>query len=141
MRREDVAVLVEPDGVLFAGDIVQNGRIPFIGSATVSTTHWLAELAAVAKMKPRFIVPGHGRTSTDPDAAIAFTRGYLEYLRKTMGKAVADWVPFDQAYQQTDWSRYSGLPTFDAINRGNAYRVFLEMEAEAFGPGSQGGAK
>jgi glyoxylase-like metal-dependent hydrolase (beta-lactamase superfamily II) len=131
--QSDSMMLVSPDAVLFAGDIVQNGRIPFIGSATVSTRHWLTELAAVAAMKPRFIIPGHGQPSTDAEAAIAFTRGYLEYLRTTMGKAVAQWQDFDQAYRGTDWSSYSALPTFDAINRGNAYRVFLEMEAEAFG--------
>lgn len=137
--QSDSMMLVSPDGVLFAGDIVQNGRIPFIGSATVSTTHWLEQLAAVAKMKPRFIIPGHGQPSTDPEAAIAFTRGYVQYLRQAMGKAVAQWQDFDTAYAHVDWSKYSGLPAFDAINRGNAYRVFLELEAETFGSGTGSG--
>ena len=138
--QSDSMMLVVPDGVLFAGDIVQNGRIPFISSATVSTTHWLGQLAAVMKMKPRFIIPGHGQPSTDPQAAITFTRGYLQYLRQAMGKAVAQWQDFDTAYASTDWSRYSGLPAFDAINRGNVYRVFLEMEAETFAPSTRSGA-
>ncbi len=130
--QSDSMMMVEPDGVLFAGDVVQNSRIPFIGSATVSTQHWLMELNAIAALKPRFIIPGHGHPSTDVIAALDFTRGYLEFLRKQMGQAVANWSDFDTAYQQVDWSKYRGLPAFDAINKGNAYRVFLEMEANAF---------
>ena len=49
-----------------------------------------------------------------------------------MRKAVADFVPFDEAYEATDWSDYRDLPAFDASNRGNAYRIYLEMEAESF---------
>jgi hypothetical protein len=47
-----------------------------------------------------------------------------------MRKAVADFVPFDEAYEAVDWSRYRHLPAFAASNRGNAYRIYLEMEAE-----------
>ena len=49
-----------------------------------------------------------------------------------MRKAVQNFVPFDEAYAATDWSRYKDLPAFDASNRGNAYRIYLEMEAESF---------
>ncbi len=46
-----------------------------------------------------------------------------------MRKAVNDFVPFDEAYARTDWSDYQGMPAFAASNRGNAYRIYLEMEA------------
>ncbi len=61
----DMMMMVEPDGVLFAGDIVQNGRIPFMNSDDVSTTQWLNALSEVEKLDPKFIIPGHGRTSTE----------------------------------------------------------------------------
>ena len=48
------------------------------------------------------------------------------------GKAAADWADFDIAYAQTDWSKYRNIPAFDANNRGNAYRIFLEMERSEF---------
>lgn len=132
--QSDSMMLVEPDGVLFAGDVVQNSRIPFIGSATVSTQHWLKELDVIAALKPRFIIPGHGQPSTDVAAAIEFTRRYLIFLRTQMSRAVSSWTDFNTVYQQVDWSKYRDLPAFDAINKGNAYRVFLEMEAEMFSP-------
>ena len=31
-----------------------------------------------------------------------------------MGKAAEDWVDFDAAYQQTDWSKYKDMPAFEA---------------------------
>jgi glyoxylase-like metal-dependent hydrolase (beta-lactamase superfamily II) len=128
----DVMMMVEPDGVLFAGDIVQNGRIPFMNSDDVSTTQWLAVLEEVEKLGPKFIVPGHGRTSTEAKQAIAFTRDYIEYLRDTMAAAVRNWTDFDVAYRGADWAKYRDMPAFASNNRGNAYRIFLELEQSQF---------
>ena len=77
----DMMMMVEPDGVLFAGDIVQNGRIPFMNSDDVDTANWLRALDEVATLDPKFIIPGHGRPSTAAKQAIAFTRDYIEYAR------------------------------------------------------------
>jgi hypothetical protein len=49
-----------------------------------------------------------------------------------MGQAAQDWVDFDAAYDRTDWSKYKDMPAFEANNRGNAYRIFLEMEQAQF---------
>jgi glyoxylase-like metal-dependent hydrolase (beta-lactamase superfamily II) len=129
----DMMMMVEPDGVLFAGDIVQNGRIPFMNSDDVDTKQWLNALTVVEKLDPKFIIPGHGRPSTKAREAIAFTRDYIVYVRAAMRKAVESWTDFDVAYKQTDWSKYAGMPAFDSNNRGNAYRIFLELEQNQFG--------
>jgi glyoxylase-like metal-dependent hydrolase (beta-lactamase superfamily II) len=128
----DMMMLVEPDGVLFAGDIVQNGRIPHMNSDDVSTTQWLAALGEVEMLDPKFIIPGHGKASTAAKQAIAFTRDYIQYVRNAMTKAVQDWTDFDVAYDQTDWSMYKDMPAFNANNRGNAYRIYLELEQSQF---------
>jgi glyoxylase-like metal-dependent hydrolase (beta-lactamase superfamily II) len=128
----DIMMMVEPDGVLFAGDIVQNGRIPFMNSDDVSTVHWLHALDEVAKLDPKFIIPGHGRTSTEAKQAIAFTRDYIQYLRDKMAAAVQNWTDFDVAYDQADWSKYPEMPAFGSNNRGNAYRIYLELEQSRF---------
>ena len=52
------------------------------------------------------------------------------YLRETMGRAVADLEPFDEAYAKTDWSRFRALPAFEQANRINAYGTYLTMERE-----------
>jgi hypothetical protein len=49
---------------------------------------------------------------------------------------VESWTDFDGAYQETDWSKYKDMPAFSSNNRGNAYRIFLEMEQSRFKDGS-----
>ena len=131
----DMMMLVEPDGVLFAGDVVQNGRVPFMNSDDVDTRNWLRGLNEVEKLNPNFIIPGHGKASTAAREAIAFTRSYIEYVRAAMQRAVESWTDFDAAYRQTDWSAYDKLPAFESNNRGNAYRIFLDLEQAQFGKG------
>jgi glyoxylase-like metal-dependent hydrolase (beta-lactamase superfamily II) len=130
----DSIMLVKDYGVLFSGDVIYKGRVPFLDSPETDISHWLQDLDYLSKMKPppRFVIPGHGTPSNDVRQAITTTRDYLEYVRDAMRKAANDFVPFDEAYEATDWSKYSDMPAFDASNRGNAYRIYLEMEAELF---------
>jgi hypothetical protein len=92
----------------------------------------LAALNEVLKLNPQFIVPGHGKPSSEAREAITFTRDYIAYVREAMSKAVENWVEFETAYKDTDWSKYKDLPAFDSINKGNAYRIFLDLEAKNF---------
>lgn len=71
-----------------------------------------------------------GRTATGSVEAIAFTDTHIRFVRRKIDEAVAEWTEFDAAYKTTDWGPYRGIPAFGASNRGNAYRVFLEIEAE-----------
>lgn len=131
---DDTLMVVTRHGVVFSGDLVFSGRLPFLGGDEVDTRRWLEGLRYLESLEPapRFVIPGHGAASADPAGAIAFTRDYIEYLRAEMGKAVEALSDFDTAYRDTDWSEYENVPTFDAANRGNAYRVYLDMEAEQF---------
>ncbi len=128
---EDVMLFVENDRVLLAGDLYFSGRLPFVGNA--NSKRWLAAMDLIAPLQPRAVIPGHGAASTNPAPDIALTREYLQYLRETMGRAVQDLRSFDEAYAQTDWSRFAKLPAFDAANRINAYGTYLRMEQEALG--------
>ena len=76
------------------------------------------------------VIPGHGEASHEARKDMELTRSYLIYLRKTMGQAAQDMVPFDQAYKDTDWTDWEALPLFKAANRMNAYNTYLLMEHE-----------
>lgn len=128
---EDLTLTVEEDGVVFCGDILFAGRIPFVGNA--DSRRWLAAIDAVAALHPRILVTGHGPHSSDAAADLSLTGDYLRFLREKMGRAVADMVPFDEAYAQTDWGRFRALPAFDAANRINAYGTYLTLERESLG--------
>ncbi len=130
---DDLLMMVVEDRVLFAGDLVFAGRVPFVGTA--DSRGWLRALDTIIPMKPLVVVPGHGPASRDVERDLALTRDYLAYLRAMMGKAVADLDSFDEAYARTDWSRFAALPAFDAANRINAYGTYLLMEQEALKDG------
>ncbi|MEQ1437913.1 MBL fold metallo-hydrolase [Fontimonas sp. SYSU GA230001] len=129
---EDLSMLVLPDGVLFTGDLVFAGRIPFLGDA--DSAGWLAALDKLADPRARVLVPGHGTASTDAQAALRLTRDYLLDLRAQMRQAVADLLPFDEAYARARWDAWSGLAAFAEGHRANAYAVYLEMERESLAP-------
>jgi len=121
----DLMMRVTSDNVLFSGDLIFDGRIPFVMGS--SPEFWLQRLKELDISRINTIVPGHGAVSNNPQQALRFTRGYLEYLHRTMGDAVENLASFEEAYAQADWSQYESLPAFVA-NRGNAYFIYLRLE-------------
>jgi len=128
----DLSLYVETDQVLFSGDVIFDGRIPWLGNA--DTGNWLKMLERIETDKPAAIVPGHGGLSSDPAALVRLTREYLSFVREQMAEAVDNWVPFDEAYEQVDWGDYEYLPAFFEANRINAYQVYLSLEQEKLKP-------
>ena len=125
----DLILFVESDRVLFSGDIIFEGRIPFFGST--NSRQWLEILSQLAETDVNAIVPGHGLAARDPVALVSLTRNYLAYMRKVMAEAVENWVPFDEAYEAADWDDFIDFPAFFEANRRNAYSVYLSIEQEA----------
>jgi len=55
----DTVIFVESDRVLFAGDVVMNGRfVAFQGTASVRS--WISVLDRLSPLKPLHVVPSHG---------------------------------------------------------------------------------
>lgn len=126
---EDMMMLVEEEGVLFAGDVIFAGRIPYVGDADISS--WLAAIDRLSAFHPKVLVSGHGDYSTDAAADLQLTKNYLTFLRKTMHDAVDQGTDFEEAYKATDWSRFSGVPAFDVANHKNAFGAYLAAERES----------
>jgi glyoxylase-like metal-dependent hydrolase (beta-lactamase superfamily II) len=55
----DTVIFVESDRVLFAGDVVMNGRfVAFQGTASVRS--WISALDRLSPLKPLHVIPSHG---------------------------------------------------------------------------------
>jgi len=80
--RGDTAIFVEPDGVLFSGDVVMKAQ-PAFASPASSLRHWLTSLDKLEALKPRIIVPSHG-----PMGGVEQIAGYRAYLREIQSRAV-----------------------------------------------------
>ena len=127
---EDLMMYVVDDRLMFAGDLIFSGRIPFVGNG--DSRGWLQATKRMLALSPAIVVPGHGPVSRDVERDLTLTRDYLIYLRETMGRAAKDLTPFEEAYAKTDWSRYAQLPAFEPANRINAWGTYLRMEQEEF---------
>jgi glyoxylase-like metal-dependent hydrolase (beta-lactamase superfamily II) len=125
----DMILFVESDSVLLSGDIIFENRIPFLGSS--NTREWLEVLDQLADSDATTIIPGHGPAAGDPGKIVSLTRRYLSYVRQVMATAVEEWVPFDEAYENADWTDFIDYPAFIEANRQNAYGVYLSMEQES----------
>lgn len=124
----DLSLYIASDRVLLSGDIIFEGRVPFVGDA--DSKGWMSTLERMQTQQLAALVPGHGPVADKPNQAIALTYDYLGYLRQVMGEAVEELQEFDEVYAETDWSRFSHLPAFEEANRRNAYQVYLSMERE-----------
>ena len=134
---EDLTMYVPGERLLFAGDLFFNGRLPFVGKA--NSSQWIRSLERLLAVDAAVVVPGHGSASRTPRQDIGMTRDYLVHLRKSMGQAVAEFVPFEEAYERTDWSAFEKVPMFGPANRMNAFNTYLLMEEESLGrqPGAR----
>jgi glyoxylase-like metal-dependent hydrolase (beta-lactamase superfamily II) len=127
----DLTVLVEPDQVFISGDVIFEGRIPFVGDS--DSKAWLETLEKMAHQQSvKALIPGHGALAQNPLQAIQLTRDYLAYLRQNLGAGVEEMMSFDTLYDSIDWSPYENLPAFELGNRVNAYQVYLALEKELF---------
>ena len=81
--RGDTVFFVEPDGVLFSGDIAMRPQ-PAFASPYSSVRHWLASLDALAQLSPERIVPSHG-----PLGDGTLIADYREYLTAVQARAAA----------------------------------------------------
>ena len=79
--RGDQAIFVEPDGVLFSGDVVMTA-LPNVGGSTVK--QWLSSQDRFEQLQPKRIVPSHG-----PLGDLSLVRTYRAFLT-TVQRRVAE---------------------------------------------------
>jgi glyoxylase-like metal-dependent hydrolase (beta-lactamase superfamily II) len=82
--RGDMAIFVEPDRVLFAGDIAMRAQ-PAFASPYSSVKQWLGSLDKLEALKPAVIVPSHG-----PNGDVGFISGYRSYLTDIRDRTAAE---------------------------------------------------
>jgi len=122
----DLALVNKSDEVLYIGDVIFAGRVPFVGNADIKK--WISTLDRMMKVKTKYLVPGHGGASEDAKETMVLTYEYLNFLIDQFTPVVEDMGEFDTAYQKIDWSKYENLPAFEEANRRNAYSAFLYLE-------------
>ncbi len=121
----DLTVLDENTGTLFAGDLVFLTHTPVLDG---SIRGWLGVLDELAALTAQRVVPGHGAVSDWP-AAIADERRYLQTLASDVRGLVKGGKPIAAAGTAAGSER-SRWELFDDFNARNATAAFSEIEWE-----------
>jgi quinoprotein relay system zinc metallohydrolase 2 len=122
----DLTVLDEQTGTLFAGDLVFLTHIPVLDG---SIRGWLAVIGELGTIPAQRVVPGHGVVSEWP-AALADERRYLERLAADVRGLIASGKPITVAADNAAASERSRWALFDDYNARNATTAFSEIEWE-----------
>jgi quinoprotein dehydrogenase-associated SoxYZ-like carrier len=132
----DLVILDETSGVLFAGDLVFNGRAPTTPHANVA--HWLAALDQLAGLNHesgfKVLLPGHGAASKD-DAPIRQTRAWLTWLSAGMRDAAKAGLDMNDVLAKPLPPQFADLPVAASEYRRSVGHLFPTAEQEALEAG------
>jgi quinoprotein relay system zinc metallohydrolase 2 len=122
----DLTVLDENTGTLFAGDLVFLTHVPVLDG---SIRGWLAVIGELSVIPAQRVVPGHGVVSEWP-AALADERRYLDRLAVDVRGLITGGKPITVAADSAAASERPRWELFDDYNARNATTAFSEIEWE-----------
>lgn len=122
----DLMVLDRTSGVLFAGGVVVEGRIPELRDGHVAG--WLDAIAAIRRLGPVAIVPGHGPLVSVDGAQ--HTADYLEALDRRVRQLYGGGIGLLEAVDQAALPGFEHWAGYATIHRRNALHHYLQLEIE-----------
>jgi uncharacterized sulfatase len=128
----DLVVVDETSGVVFAGDLVFNGRAPTTPHADVA--HWLKALDQLDSLtrEPGFrtLLPGHGVPTADA-APIRLTRAWLNWLTAALRDAAKAGLDMNEVLARPLPAEFASLPVAVSEYRRSVGHLFPAAEQDA----------
>lgn len=112
--------------VLFTGDILVEDGVTMVVDGRSAVL--LATLDLIDSLRPRIVVPGHGRIPADPETLVRATRDYITALRDSMQLAVRRGTSQQRALAYLPPMDERRPVSLGSRLRRNGVRVYLEME-------------
>jgi glyoxylase-like metal-dependent hydrolase (beta-lactamase superfamily II) len=122
----DIAVLDERSGVLFAGGLLDEHRIPDIQDS--DPEGWKQALKELSALRVGSVVPGHG--SATSSTAITAVERYLTQLETRVRALVVAGASLLRVADEAELPDYVSWDQYDVIHRRNASIAFLRVERE-----------
>ncbi|MBC8129575.1 MAG: quinoprotein relay system zinc metallohydrolase 2 [Rhizobiaceae bacterium] len=123
----DLTVLDEKTGTLFAGDLVFLDHCPTLDGSLLG---WLGAMGALRALPARQVVPGHGPATASWPAALDDEERYLETLAADLRAALAKGETLSEAVATAAASEAGRWQLFEEYNTRNATGAFAELEWE-----------
>lgn len=132
----DLVIVDEASGVLFAGDLVFNGRAPTTPHADIA--HWLAGLdrleALTREAGFKVLVPGHGAVTSDA-TPIRQTRAWLNWLTAAMRESASAGLDMNDVLARPLPAEFADLPMAVTEYRRSVGHLFPAAEQAVLGGG------
>lgn len=132
----DLAIYDETSGVLFAGDLVFNGRAPTTPHADIG--HWLKALEKLEAITREAgftaLVPGHGPVARDA-APLRRTRAWLLWLQERMREAARDGLDMNDVLAAPLPAEFANMAVAPDEYRRSVGHLFPAAENEALSHG------
>lgn len=122
----DLAVFDRASGVVFAGGLVSNGRIPELRDGQLSG--WLDALDRLERMPVRIIVPGHGPAGGRE--LVDLTAAYLRALDEQVQSLYRHGATLTQTVDEVALPAFSSWDLYSTLHRQNALHRYLQLESE-----------
>jgi glyoxylase-like metal-dependent hydrolase (beta-lactamase superfamily II) len=124
----DTMIYLPDASVVFTGDLVYVDRI--LGVLPQSNVRKAqAGFQRLESIKPRYVVPGHGRV-TDLAQAKRETGDYYDFLIKNVGAAARNMDSIGETLDKfAKPDQFKHLQNFSELHRANMNRVFVDFEA------------
>jgi len=123
----DVTVLDEESGTLFAGDLVVTKHVPVLDGSILG---WLAVMDELGQIPAKHDLPGHGPPVDDWQAALANQRRYLERLTNDVRGMISRGATLAVAARSAGLAEKDRWSLFEDYNGRNATAAFAELEWE-----------
>lgn len=122
----DTAVFDERSGVLFAGGLLDAGRIPDIQDSDLAG--WKQALAALHSLPIQKVVPGHGPVA--PARVVDTVARYLDQLQARMATLMTGGTALSEAADLAVLPEFTGWDQYETIHRRNASVMYIRLERE-----------
>ena len=122
----DIAVLDERSGVLYAGGLLDAGRVPDIQDCDLAG--WAKALREIQAMGTARIVPGHGAPSSA--SLVLDVQHYLAELEARARSLVAAGTSLLNVSEAGELSEFESWDQYDTIHRRNAAIAFVRFERD-----------
>jgi cyclase len=122
----DAFVYLPAEGVVFTGDILYKGRLPWLGEGSVAGT--IRALDEMLDLGAKTFVPGHGGLATEKD--VLTFRAYLQDLVKEVKRLHDEGKTLEEIKSSISLPAYSGYVKYDEWLPQNAEAVYKELYAK-----------
>jgi len=124
----DAVLWLPKTKTLFTGDFVFLDRM--LGIHPFShVKQWQASVHKIAELKPKHVIPGHGRASEWQKVKLE-TVDYLDYVVSGVSAGLEEWLELGEVTDQLEKApQFKHLDNFDGWHRRNISRTYLQLEA------------